>query len=97
MLRLILIIVGVVFALIVLVAIAGFLMIRSWMSGAMYRFGSASLHQLNPPAQRAEEPRWLVYHEPIRLEPGTTVTVRVVAHRIGYKPSDEVAATFTIT
>ena len=44
-----------------------------------------------------EEPRWLVYHEPIRLEPGTTVTVRVVAHRIGYKPSDEVAATFTIT
>ena len=41
--------------------------------------------------------RWLVYHEPIRLEPGRTVTVRALTHRIGYKPSDEVAATFTIT
>lgn len=42
-------------------------------------------------------PRWMVYHEPLRLEPGATVTVRALAHRIGYAPSDEIAATFTIT
>lgn len=44
-----------------------------------------------------DEPRWLVYHEPIRLEPGATVTLRALAHRIGYAPSDGVAATFTVT
>ena len=44
----------------------------------------------------AEEPNWLVYHEPIRLEPGETVTLRALAHRIGFTPSDQVSATFTI-
>ena len=44
----------------------------------------------------AEEPNWLVYHEPIRIEPGTTVTLRALAHRIGYSPSAEVAAEFVV-
>ncbi|MDH3707616.1 MAG: sulfatase-like hydrolase/transferase [Acidimicrobiia bacterium] len=44
----------------------------------------------------SDEPRWSVYHEPIRLEPGTTVTLRALAHRIGYRPSAEVGATFTV-
>ncbi|MBT5448529.1 MAG: sulfatase-like hydrolase/transferase [Gemmatimonadetes bacterium] len=40
--------------------------------------------------------RWLLYHEPIRLPAGKT-RVRAQAIRIGYKPSEEVAAEFVIS
>lgn len=40
--------------------------------------------------------RWLLYHEPIRLPVGKT-RVRAQAIRIGYKPSQEVAAEFVIS
>ena len=42
-----------------------------------------------------EDPRWLLYHQPIRLSPGTT-RVRARATRIGYRPSEEVTAEFVV-
>jgi arylsulfatase A-like enzyme len=44
--------------------------------------------------QGGENAHWQLYTQPLRLPPGTT-TLRARAIRIGYKESDEVAATFT--
>jgi hypothetical protein len=41
------------------------------------------------------DPRWLLYTDPIRLPEGVT-TLRAKATRIGYKESEEVAATFVV-
>lgn len=42
-----------------------------------------------------DDPRWLLYHEPVRLASGRT-RVRAQAIRIGYKPSEMVAAEFIV-
>ena len=39
---------------------------------------------------------WRLYIEPVRLPEGET-TIRAKAIRIGYKESEEVEATFTVT
>ena len=45
-------------------------------------------------AETEEDPHWLLYTEPLRLEGGTT-TLRAKAIRIGYEESEETTATFT--
>ena len=45
--------------------------------------------------EAGETPRWLLYTEPLRLPEGET-TVRARAIRIGYKESEETAATFVV-
>lgn len=43
-----------------------------------------------------DKQHWALYTEPIRLPDGTT-TLEAMAIRIGYEPSEEVTATFTVT
>jgi hypothetical protein len=45
--------------------------------------------------QEGDDPRWLLYTEPLRLPVGQT-TVRARAIRIGYKESKESKAIFTV-
>jgi hypothetical protein len=45
--------------------------------------------------ERGEDPRWLLYTEPLRLEPGGT-HMRARAIRIGYKESEETQAAFVV-
>jgi hypothetical protein len=53
--------------------------------------GASMAYTLQP----GDEPRWLLYSHPLRLPVGQT-TVRAKAIRIGYKESEESAATFTV-
>jgi N-sulfoglucosamine sulfohydrolase len=46
--------------------------------------------------EEGDQPHWQLYHEPVFLPQGTS-KVRARAGRIGYKPSEEVAATFTLS
>ncbi|MHC5067029.1 MAG: sulfatase family protein [Planctomycetota bacterium] len=43
-----------------------------------------------------DEPQWLLYQAPIRLQPGTT-RIRARADRIGYQPSAETTITVTVS
>lgn len=45
--------------------------------------------------EEGEEPHWLLYCGPIRLQPGRTV-LRTKAIRIGYKESEENRVVFQI-
>ena len=45
--------------------------------------------------ESGDRPHWLLYTEPLRLEPGETV-IRARAIRIGYRESEESRAVFTI-
>ena len=46
--------------------------------------------------EQGDNPRWLLYTEPLHLPPGETL-LRACAVRIGYKESEESRATFTVT
>lgn len=46
--------------------------------------------------EAGESASWRLYSGPLRLEPGTTTTVRTRAIRYGFRPSDERSATFII-
>jgi hypothetical protein len=58
--------------------------------------GGSIAWTMDPP-ENGDATRWRLYTELIRLPAAQTTTLRARACRIGYKPSEETSATFTVS